>query len=215
MTDRPELPPPLPLLIAYAPAADRQWHEMSWQIDSMMARIVFGAREGAVAAIRLAWWEEALAASQIAAPADPLLRAWHDSQPTGEARDCVAAIAGAWRMLLDPAPMSDADWDGFAQGRGRLFGLVARQSDDAALAEYSARWALWDVAGRTPDRQRAAGAFAALMARTGSRPKDAISCKPLALISALVDDAMRDGRLPDGGFGLRAYLRLVRRSFFL
>lgn len=179
-----------------------------------MARTALGAREGAVAAIRLAWWEEALTATDAPPPADPLLIAWRACDPDAEARAAIEAIAGAWRMLLDPAPMSAADWQAFAQGRSALFEMIARQAGDEALKRAGAIWALWDAARRDPNRQRAQGAFTAAGAASAGLRPSTIRPKPLGLATAMALDDINAGRLPDGRFTPGQYLRLLRRALF-
>lgn len=178
-----------------------------------MARTVLGAREGAVAAIRLAWWEEALTATTTSAPGEPLLVQWQASDPDDAARAAVVAIAGAWRMLLDPAPMSGAEWQAFGRGRGALFGLIARRAGDGPLETAGAVWALWDEANRDSNRQRAEGAFAAAVAMADGQALQTSSLrpKPLALAAGMAADDIGAGHLPDGRFTPRQYLRLLRR----
>lgn len=209
------LPYPIPLLIAHAPKGERDWHRLCWRIDDIMARTALGAREGAVAAIRLAWWEEALTAIDAPPPADPLLIEWRACDPDANARAAVEAIAGAWRMLLDPAPMSAADWQAFAQGRSGLFALIARRTGDETLERAGAVWALWDAARRDPNRERAQGAFTAAGTKdaAGLRPST-IRPKPLGLATAMALDDIDAGRLPDGRFTPGQYLRLLRRALF-
>ena len=210
------LPHPMTLLIAHARSSERPWHELCWRIDDRMARTVLGKREGAVAAIRLAWWEEALTATGPPAPGEPLLAQWRACAPDDAARAAIDAIAGAWRMLLDPEPMSETEWLAFGHGRGALFALIARRPGDVMLGTAGAVWALWDVASRDPDRQRAQGAFSAAMALADAEPLplSAVRPKPLALATGLALDDIRTGRLPDGRFKPRQYLRLLRRALF-
>jgi hypothetical protein len=215
MSDETPLPYPLPLLIAHAPKADRPWHALCWRIDDLMARTVLGAREGAVAAIRLAWWEEALTAPGPR-QGEPLLAQWQAFNPGDDVRAAINAIAGAWRMLLDPAPMSTAEWLEFGKGRGALFPLIARRPGDTPLENAGASWALWDVANRDADRERARGAFAAAREAAGATaPRPAsLRSKPLALAAAMADDDIKADRLPEGRFTPGQYLRLLRRAPF-
>lgn len=210
--------PPVSLLIAYAPARVREWHRLCWSIDARMARIVLGAREGAVAAIRLAWWEEALTAEGAAGAAqgrgEPLIDDWRrigEGNPPDPAH--VHALAGAWRMLLDPAPMTEADWQAFGRGRGALFDLIDSRSPDRPI-DAGAVWALWDVARIDADRQRAEGAFAAAIAvaqgpgHAGGRGL----ARPLRLAVGMALDDIRARRLPEARFRPRAWLRLLGRA---
>ncbi|HEX7873178.1 MAG TPA: hypothetical protein VF475_09725 [Sphingobium sp.] len=212
-----ELPLPFPLLIAHAPQRDRAWHRLCWRIDDLMARTVLGAKEGAMAAIRLAWWEEALT-GRHSAPNDPLLSEWLSYAPGVQASENVGRVAEAWRMLLDPAPMSEGDWRSFGEARGRLFALIARTGEgNDALNEAGKLWALWDVARRDEDRVRGEGAFAAAI-EVGSavdpRRLAHVRPKPLMLAAGMALDDVRDHHLPTVEFGLRQYLRLLRRAIF-
>lgn len=206
------LPQPLPLLIAHAKGGERAWHALCWTLDERMARIVLGKREGSVAAIRLAWWEEALTAATPPVKGEPMLERWHALQPDAEARALVSAIAGAWRMLLDPAPMSEADWQGFGAGRGALFALIARGGDAEALTGAGALWALWDLARHDPDRSRAEGAFAAAIALAEAGVPTRIRPRPLALAAGMALDDARARTPPSADFTLRQYGRLLRRA---
>lgn len=211
---------PYPLLIAHAPGRDRAWHALCWHIDARMSRIVHGKKEGAIAAIRLAWWEEALTSDWTAGGAakgrgEPMLEAWHAAGPMDHDRDRIHALAAAWRMLLDPDPMTEAEWRGFGVGRGALFPLVARGADTERLRHAGALWALWDAARRDPDRQRAEGAFAAAIAmlEEGGEPAR-IAPRALHLAAGMAADDVRARVMPIDDFSWRQYVRLVRRSIF-
>lgn len=208
--------PPTSLLIAYAPVRTRDWHRLCWAIDGRMARIVLGAREGSVAAIRLAWWEEALTAEGTGGAAqgrgEPFIDAWRAHR---EAIDgaLVHRLAAAWRMLLDPAPMTEHDWRGFGEGRGALFELIGGGSADRALGP-EAVWALWDLARIDPDRQRAEGAFAAAIAAAeGMGHQHARGLvRPLRLAYRMALDDIRARRVPEARFTPRAWLRMALRA---
>lgn len=203
------LPMPLPLLLAHTAADDRAWHALCWRIDLRMGGIVLGAREGAVAAIRLAWWEEALTGTGAAdqGRGNPIVEAWRACEPDEAARRAVGRIASAWRMLLDPAPMTAEDWAGFGAGRGTLFDLLTR--GDAGGA--GALWALWDVARFDPDRDRAMSACEAADVADLSGASATLA-KPLRLLVAMARDDLRAARLPDARFRPAQYFRLVGRA---
>lgn len=206
------LPQPLPLLIAHAPRRAREWQALCWRIDDLMARTVIGAREGVVAAIRLAWWEEALTEETGAPVGEPLLQRWWALGPDAMERAGVAAVAEGWRMLLDPRPMSERDWREFGRKRGALFPLIARAEAGEGMARAAAVWALWDMARRDPDRQRAEGAFAAAIEAAETLADLPARPKPLRLASGMALDDIRERRMPDGRFTPRQYLRLLRRA---
>lgn len=214
MSDQPDLPQPLSLLIAHARGPDRAWHALCWHVDDRMARIVLTAREGAVAAIRLAWWEEALTSDGSKGKGEPMLERWHAARPGEGDKAHVHGIASAWRMLLDPAPMGEAEWAEFGRGRGALFPLIARGGDADTLASAGTIWALWDMARRDADRQRGEGAFAATILAGDDYPPKRIVPTPLALAAAMAMDDVRDRVLSDMRFTPRQYLRLLRRAIF-
>lgn len=210
--------PPTSLLIAYAPARARGWHRLCWGVDARLARIVLGAREGSVAAIRLAWWEEALTAEGAAGAAqgrgEPLIDAWRARDADGSPDSAhVHALAGAWRMLLDPASMTERDWQAFGRARGALFDLIDSQSPDRPL-DAGAVWALWDLARIDPDRQRAEGAFAAAIAAAEGlgQGRGRGLARPLRLALGMALDDVRARRLPDARFTPRAWLRMMGRA---
>jgi hypothetical protein len=215
MADAESLPMPMPLIIAHAPRRDRDWHALCWAVDDRMARIVLGAREGAVAAIRLAWWEEALSGTGAPARGEPMLERWNAAAPDENARAALKAVAGAWRMLLDPDPMREADWRGFGEGRGALFALIAGRVPDPVLMRAGTVWALWDVVRRDTDRQRAEGAFAAAIeaVESGAPVVTRFAPRALGLIAGMALDDIRARSMPDGSFTGRQYLRLLRRAF--
>lgn len=210
--------PPVSLLVAYAPRRLRDWHRLCWTIDARMARIVLGAREGAVAAIRLAWWEEALTAEGAAGTAqgrgEPLIDSWRTLGATIDPDVAhVHALAGAWRMLLDPAPMTEADWQAFGEGRGALFDLIDTGSANRpAGAGEGAVWALWDLARTDPDRQRAEGALAAAIAAADAVERRTKLSRPLRLAFGMAIDDVSARRLPDADFRPRAWLRMMARA---
>lgn len=216
MNNLAELPLPFPLLVAHAPRKDRDWHRLCWAIDARMARIAMSAKEGAIAAIRLAWWEEALTKGDGESRGEPMLERWRAAAPGESEKAAIGAMAGAWRMLLDPEPMGEADWRGFGKGRGVLFALIARTNPDPRSVRAAELWALWDAAGRDSDRQRAEGAFAAAIECVQEGDIEVrIRPKPLALAAAMALDDMRARTMPDGHFTLRQYLRLLGRSLTL
>lgn len=214
MPEQDILPQPLPLFIAHARGEDRAWHRLCWQMDDRMGRIVFGKKEGAVAAIRLAWWEEALTSDGTKGRGEPMLDQWHALRPGEEDRASVHALAGAWRMLLDPDPMTEQDWHRFGEGRGRMFRLIARGGDAERLDRAGRLWALWDAARLDPDRSRAEGALAAAIAVMDEGIPSRIVPRPLQLAAGMAADDVRARVLPEPDLSFRQYLRLVKRAIF-
>ncbi|MET0239426.1 MAG: hypothetical protein ABW184_05960 [Sphingobium sp.] len=214
MVDDDALPQPLPLLIAHARGPERDWHALCWRIDERMGRTVLGAKDAGIAALRLTWWEEALTDARPKASGEPTLEAWHGFAPPDRDKAWIGEIAGAWRMLLDPDPMSEADWGAFGRGRGALFPLIARSGEQETLRRAGALWSLWDEARRDGDRQRGEGALAAAIAVLEDGPLARVSSRPLSLAAAMAADDVRARTMPDPRFTPRQYLRLLRRALF-
>ena len=116
-----------------------------------MARIVAEARDPALAAIKLVWWRDALAALDARSPpAEPLLAA--------AAAHLVPTLTGAalgdaepaWRALLSDPPFSDELLGLHAEGRGgKLFASAARLAGVAPepwLHAAGEAWALAELA---------------------------------------------------------------------
>lgn len=109
-----------------------------WTIDEAMAAVVAGASQPALAAIKLAWWREALARlDHDPAPPEPRLRAVAEAVlPLGISGDDVSGIGQGWSALLDAGP----DPSAVATGGTILFELEARMLgiDEPLLREAGA-----------------------------------------------------------------------------
>lgn len=109
-----------------------------WVIDDAMAAVVAGAGQPALAAIKLAWWREALARlDHDPAPPEPRLRAVAETLlPLGVRGDAFGGLTAGWLALLDEHP--DAGAAGTAGAC--LFALQARLLgvDDPLLGQAGA-----------------------------------------------------------------------------
>ena len=136
------------LMLHHFPLRVRPALAVLWTIDRAMAAAVAGASQPALAAIKLAWWREALARlDHDPAPPEPRLRAVAEKLiPLGVGGAEIAAIAGGWSALLDQRPNAEASGAGgeilFAI-EGRLLGV-----DDPLLRPAGALAFLTDAMRR-------------------------------------------------------------------
>lgn len=105
-------------------ARDRSAIAALWAIDEAMREVVrSGASQPALAAIKLAWWREALERlDKTPAPPEPRLQAVaNDLLPRGVSGRQVAGLEPGWTELLQEQPRPD-----LVASRGRvLFGISA------------------------------------------------------------------------------------------
>lgn len=127
------------------PASARARVETLWRLDERLARL--GASTSQFREVKLAWWEEQLAALTAAGHAEPLLGVVaRDVLPILSGPD-LARLADAWRFVED-----EAVGPGYAPARGSLFAQTARligtDGPDPAAGEL---WAYADFRRRRPD----------------------------------------------------------------
>jgi hypothetical protein len=212
------LPPLAALLLAYAPRAERDWHQHCWTLDQRLAAVVRRGGEPTIAAIRLAWWDAVLVeGDRSKGGGEPLVEAWRRSAPDGAAPQVEALIDG-WRTLLGADTLSAEDFAAFGEKRGgALFRLISRDVADASLpglVNAGAAWALWDLAGHVSDLALATAAMEAARTRltpVPDLPRGAVP-KPLRLLHAIVAADVRSGHVPRAGFEARHYRSLLWRG---
>jgi 15-cis-phytoene synthase len=212
-------------------AADRErWLAVLWgqmaqrpglaavhEIDLELARVAVAAKEPMLAAIRLAWWREQLAALATGrtAPAQPLLAALAATGPHDW--PALAALPDAWADLLEEGP---ADWAGHAQQRGAaLFCALATAAgapDAGWAAQASAVWAAGQIArgrlGAVPTAAMLAALPDDLPARAPVR-----ALRPLLGLARLGQRDLQDaraGRAPVAMATPRRQLVLARAVLF-
>ena len=175
-----------------------------WAIDAAMAEAVAGASQPALAAIKLAWWREALIRlDHHPAPPEPRLRAVAETVlPLGVSGSDIAKIEAGWSALLDEQPdarMVGAGGEALFKIEARLLGV-----DDPLLAQAGALAFLSHV------MRRKLGAFAgeraALLANLRGR-RVARRARPITLAARL---AARDLAEPEGTPG-RAVALIAHR----
>jgi phytoene synthase len=210
-----DLPPLQRLLLAHAPARERQWNEIVWALDQRLAAVVRGVSEPMIALIRMAWWEEALVADDRSkGNGEPLVEAWRAAAPSNETRAHAARLIEGWRSLVeDRSDGGPIDLQRYADERGAgIFGLIG--GAEAAMASAGAIWALWDLSGHVRDLDLANRAIAlGQQLASASSWREARLPRPLRLAMAVALPDIRAGRIP-GSFSLRHYLRLLRSLLF-
>ena len=137
------------LVRLYWPVGLRPAFDTLFDIDEALGEVVARATEPALAAIKLAWWREALERLDAApAPPEPRLQAVaKELLPTGILGKDLAEIASGWSTLLVEWPESE-----LISKRGVvLFQLAARllRIPDRGLSEAGALYAHVDAARRT------------------------------------------------------------------
>lgn len=179
--DEAALDPERALALTYVPASARARVETLWRLDERIARL--GAATSQFREVKLAWWEEQLAALTPAGHAEPLLaQAARDLLPTLRPTD-LASLADAWRFVEEHAFQP-----GYVTGRAGLFTLTARlMGTDPPQAADAELWARADLRRRRPDLVPAGSA------KISSRRWP----KPVRALGALVILAARDLSAPE------------------
>lgn len=145
-----QLPPPLRLAVAYAPASTRVAFALLLLLDERLAQIVAKATEPMIVQLKLAWWRDAFTAQSEQRPkGEPLLSALFDQQRP-ELLTIAGELVDAWEILPSHGEWTDTGLDDFAEKRGdavfngycRLIGL------GQSAAKAGQEWARGDVAVR-------------------------------------------------------------------
>lgn len=96
------------------PESRRSAFDTALALDDRLADVALGAPQPAMAAIKIAWWRDQLAAldTQPPPPEPLLLRVVSDLMVTGVSGEACAALADAWLHVIDqqpdPAPRGQA-----------------------------------------------------------------------------------------------------------
>lgn len=142
-----DLPPPVNLALAYAPAPARARFELLLRFDARFALIIGTASEAMIAQIKIAWWRDALSAPPMQRPKkEPLLAALL-ALDDSTLNEMVLHLADAWELLLTEENWSLATVESFAWQRGKaVFQGYARLAQlDNALLDIGVRWARDDL----------------------------------------------------------------------
>lgn len=150
-------------------------------IDDAMAEVVASATQPALAAIKLAWWREALEKLDNAPPpGEPRLQAVAEHlQPRSVNGAELGGLEDGWLTLLEEEP----DQERIRKRGELLFALAARLlgQPSANIGEAGAIWAEADAARR----------FGRPLPRTASKLAGDRRLRPITALTAL---AMRDIR---------------------
>lgn len=145
-----------------------------WKIDEAMGEAVASATQPMLAAIKLAWWRDALDRLDHAPPPpEPRLRAAAEQLLSrGISGHQLSALEAGWAALLDEQPDAVA-----VASRGRvLFAIEAQllETEDPRLADAGSLFALTEAARRGhelgPARDATIAALAAHRVRRTARP---------------------------------------------
>lgn len=144
------------LALVYAPADRRAALALLWALDERLASIVRGSREAMLGEIRLAWWNEALAALDAGPPGgEPLLEKLAEAVSAHRLPlALLAALTEGWSALLEPMPLSRDALVRHGERRGAaLFALAAAVlgCDPGNVEEAGAGWALVDLGFHVSD----------------------------------------------------------------
>jgi hypothetical protein len=214
--DQQELAPLPRLIMTYAPSVQRPWHALCWRLDQRLASVVQRQGDPTIAAIRLAWWDGVLVEQDPAKGAgEPLVEQWRNIAVPDAAQAAERLIDG-WRILASPDVLADADLSAYAEARGGgLFGLLQVEGGAAVTGDVQragALWALWDLAGHMRDEAQAARAISIAreeLAEHGGAKIAAGLPRPLRLLTTIALADVQAKRVPQGGFTLRHYARLL------
>jgi len=189
-----------------------------WQLDAALGAVLAGGREPMISRIKLVWWRDSLAKLDSAkAPAEPVLQA--------VAAEILPTVSGAalsemeegWAVLLSQDPLTGAELDSYAVGRG---GLLFRHSASllgASLPSELERegevWALADLARHSNEADAAAARDAARARVAPTQLRWPAPLRPLGMLAALARrDLERDKEIEQPGAPGRM-LRMLRHRF--
>lgn len=187
------------LSLAYAPREARAALSALWRLDERLAAIVARTETPGVGQIRLTWWHDALLSMRTAAPVDPLLIDLAVESAIDPVR--MPPLIDGWEILLDPLPLSDAQIEAHARGRGGTLFMVAGEvlgQQDERLAEAGRLWALADLAARISDPVTAARARALAPQVRGRWPR---RLRALGVLAVLAKRDVRQARRVQGSPG--------------
>lgn len=178
------------LSLGYAPEASRTALLAFFALDARFAGIVRNSREPMLAQLRLSWWREQIASSDLTqAGADPLIEALQ-SWP-GE-RGVLSGLAEGWEALTGPTPLPAEALDLLAQSRGNAFAALAgSQKHRIDARRMGENWALADIAAHLSDERERKAALQLASSRNWQQASLPRSLRPLAVLHALAARSIR------------------------
>jgi 15-cis-phytoene synthase len=165
-----ELDPDRTLALSYVPAEKREALRALWRLDAAMGAVLAGGREPMLAQIKLVWWRDSLTKLDTAPPpGEPVLQDLAARVISRSIRgEQLARMEEGWAALLSQDPLTAAELEAYAVGRGALLfryssSLLGYQLNDR-VKRAGEGWALADLA-RHSNPVDAAAALAAAGAK--------------------------------------------------
>lgn len=205
------LPLPLRLALSYAPRDARRETLVLLALDTRLAAIVRGDGEAIIAQLKLAWWRDRLAENPENWPAgEPLLSALSDWRGNLEA---LGELVDGWEGLLVES-LGPAQVRAFAAARGTSWQTLADglggKGDPETVAQAGQRFALADLALHLGDPAERDVALHQLAQLQAGRVKLNRQMRPLAVLNALTQRALKQGsgELLDGPAAMALAMRV-------
>lgn len=123
------------------PESRRPAFDTCLELDDRLAEVALGATQPALAAIKLAWWRDQLAAldTQPAPPEPLLLKVASELMAAGlSGADC-AGLAEGWLAIVDEEPAPAARGAALFDLLGKLLGHVASGGEAFSRADLARR----------------------------------------------------------------------------
>lgn len=147
-----ELDPDRTLALSYVPAEKRPALGALWRLDAALGAVLAGGREPLLSQIKLTWWRDRLIELDRApAPAEPVLQEVAARVVSRAIRgEQLARMEEGWAVLLGEDPLTAAELETYAVGRGALLFRYSSSLLGYQLNEKVKRagegWALADLA---------------------------------------------------------------------
>lgn len=187
------LDPDRTLALSYVPAARRSALGALWRLDAALGAVLAGGREPMISRIKLAWWRDSLEKlDREKAPAEPMLQeVAAEVLPNGIRGVELSELEAGWTVLLSQDPLTPAELNQYAAGRGALLFRYSARLLGGHLSDEQARggeaWALADLARHSNNTDAEAALMAARDRGEGGRWPSRL--RPLGMLASL---AVRD-----------------------
>jgi phytoene synthase len=187
-----ELDPDRTLALSYVAAEKREALRALWRLDTAMGAVLAGGREPMLAQIKLIWWRDSLAKLDTALPpGEPVLQEVAARVVSRSIRgEQLARMQEGWSVLLSQDPLTAADLETYAVGRGALLFRYSSSLLGYQLADKVKRagegWALSDLARHSneADARTALAAAAEKLADVAAQRWPA-PMRPLGMLAML------------------------------
>ena len=183
------LDPDRTLALSYVPAARRAAVGALWRLDAALGAALQGGREPLISQIKLVWWRDSLdKLDREKPPAEPVLQeVAAQLLPKGLTGAELSALEAPWTVLLSQDPLTPADLDSYASGRGGLLFRYSARLLGSTLTSDQERggeaWALADLARHSNSADAEAALAAARSRLTSGRWPSPL--RPLGMLAAL------------------------------